>query len=426
MNPTPVNRLAVAATERAGHLERSGTTSQWWIVLAAFVGLTFGPSTLAVLSFGVFVKPLEAEFGWSRAQVTWGVAIISWMIVIVSPLQGYLLDRFGSRRIILPCIPAFAAGLAAFYYLPNQLWMFYVMCAALPLLGIGLWPPAYLKMVSNWFEQRLGLAIGIANAGIGVGAALIPVIAAALLQQYGWRVTYAVLGGIALVVTFPLALLLLREPHMAGESKLQQLARTGLNFAEALRTREFWLLIGGTFLLGVTGTGLVAHHVPMLIDTGLTPQQAAHAQVTFGIALIAGRLITGYLLDHFFAPHVVTAFVLSMVGACAIYAAGATGAQIFVAAALFGLLIGAEFDVLAYVIRRYFGMRTFGKIFGTLFALYQLGSGIGSSLLAWMRSLSDSYTVGLWTFAGITLASAFFFLRLGSYRYTLEGERVDR
>lgn len=397
----------------------------WWIVFAAFVGLTLGPSVLLVLSFSLFVKPLEAEFGWSCADIGLGAALVSWMLVAVSPLQGYLIDRFGARRVILPSIPAFTAGLAAFALLPGKLWLFYVLCAVLPLLAIGLWPASYLKLVSGWFERHLGLAIGIANSGIGCGAALLPLVVGGFLATHGWRTTYFALAGVAFLGTFPVGLLLLREPTQgAGTSSSLRIASEGHRFDEALRTRELRLMIGSVFLVGLALTGVLTNHVPLLTDAGLSPQRAVEAQAVFGIAMLAGRLITGYLLDHYRAPRIMTVFLFAFAASCAIYAGSVPETLVFVAAVWVGLLAGAEFDVLSYAIRRYFGMRSFGKIYGVLFGVFQLGSGIGSASLAATRSFSGSYAAGLWAFAGITLIGALLFGRLGRYVYGLDGQRM--
>jgi MFS family permease len=119
---------------------------------------------------------------------------------LVSPLQGILTDRFGSKPIILASIPLFSAGVAGFYFMPARLSAFYSMWAMIPVLGVGLWPLGYLRAVSSWFDRRLGLAVGIANAGIGIGSALVPLIAGMLIARHGWRFAYL---GLADVTPIP-------------------------------------------------------------------------------------------------------------------------------------------------------------------------------------------------------------------------------
>ena len=139
---------------------------------AASVGLVFGPSTMLVFSFGVFIAPLSAAFGWTRPSIAFGSTIIALTIMLIAPLQGWLVDRYGGRRVVLTSIPLFAAGLFLMSRMGGDIRVFYLLCGLLPVLGLGLWPTSYLRVVSGWFDQRLGMAIGIANGGIGIGAAL--------------------------------------------------------------------------------------------------------------------------------------------------------------------------------------------------------------------------------------------------------------
>lgn len=389
-----------------------------WTTLASVVGLAFGPSTIAVLGFGVFVRPLEAEFGWTRTQVSLASVIISWMVVLVSPLQGILIDRFGARPVVLASIPAFAAGIAALYLLPDNLAVFYLMWVIIPILAVGLWPLAYLKAVSTWFDRRLGLAIGIANAGIGIGSALVPLIAGMLIMRYGWRSGYLGLAIIALVVTWPMAWLFLREQHARGTVTAAAAAPLfGIPFREASRLHKFWLLAGAYFLLGVVNTALITQQIPMLIDSGVTPQAAAFVQSIFGIAMMVGRLATGYVIDRVFAPRVMIVVALGAAMACAMYGVGVSGGLVFLSACLIGLVVGAEFDVLAFMIKRYFGMVAYGKLYGVIFAVFQFGGGIGAAALPISRGYFGSYTPGLYAFGVILVLSALVFSRMGAYTY---------
>lgn len=400
---------------------RTGGRAGLLTTFASVVGLTFGPSAIAVLGFGVFVRPLEAEFGWTRTQVSLASVIISWMIVLVSPLQGILIDRFGARPVVLCSIPAFAAGIAALYLLPDNLAVFYLMWVIIPVLAVGLWPLAYLKAVSTWFDRRLGLAIGIANAGIGIGSALVPLIAGALIAAYGWRSGYLGLAIIALAVTWPVSWLFLREQHAIGDAGKPGASKApplfGIAFKEAAGTRTFWLLAGAYFLLGVINTALITQQIPMLIDSGLTPQAAAFVQSVFGIAMMVGRLGTGYVIDRVFAPLVMIVVSLGAAIACAMYGSGVTGGMVFVSACLIGLVVGAEFDVLAFMIKRYFGIVAYGKLYGVIFAVFQFGAGIGAAALPISRGQFGSYTPGLYAFGIVLVLAAVVFSRLGAYTF---------
>src|SRR5690606_1842381 len=192
---------------------------------ASIVGLAFGPSVIAVLAISPFIPPIEAEFGWSRVEVSLAVTIVSYMIVLVSPLQGFLVDRFGPRRVVLTSIPLFALGLAAFYFQQNNLLAFYALWALIPILSIGLWPLGYLTAVSRWFDRRLGLALGCANAGIGVGSTIVPLIIGVLITLYDWRTAFLGLAACVLFISWPTVFFCLREPSKVAAQAKQRAAQ---------------------------------------------------------------------------------------------------------------------------------------------------------------------------------------------------------
>ena len=138
--------------------------------LGATVGLAFGPSVIANLTVTAYITPIEQEFGWLRSDVSFAFSLVAYMIVVVSPLQGMLVDRFGPRRVVLTSIPLFALSLAAIYLTPENIYVYYFLWALVPIAGLGLWPLGYLQAVTPWFDRKFGLALGCANAGIGVGS----------------------------------------------------------------------------------------------------------------------------------------------------------------------------------------------------------------------------------------------------------------
>jgi MFS family permease len=400
--------------------QRSEATREGiWTTIAATIGLSFGPSTIAVLGLGVFIRPIEMEFGWSRTQVSLASTIISYMIVLVSPLQGILTDRFGSKPIILASIPLFCAGVAGFYFLPANLGLFYLMWVIIPILAVGLWPLGYLRAVSSWFDRRLGLAVGIANAGIGIGSALVPLIAGVLIAQHGWRYAYAGLAAISLIVTWPIAALALKERRTPKQTQGSPTAPAlfGITFREAARGGTFWRLAAAYFLLGIINTALITQQIPLLMDAGVQPGRAALVQSIFGVAMMFGRIGTGYLIDRFFAPFVMIVVAIGAAVACTIYASHVNGAIIFLCASLIGLVVGAEFDVLAFLVKRYFGMLAYGKLYGTIFAIFQFGCGLGAAFLPMSRAKFGSYAPGLYTFAVLLVLAALVFSGFRPYRF---------
>ena len=386
---------------------------------ASVVGLSFGPSVIGVLSFGVFIRPIEDAFGWSRVDVSVALTIITYAILLVSPIQGALVDRFGSRRIVLTSIPMFALAVAMFYFLPANLLVFYVLAALIPILGFGLLPLSYLQAVSRWFDRRLGIALGIANSGIGVGSTVVPLIASALMLAYGWREAFLGLAAIVLLVTWPVAYFGLREPGTGTQSGAAPgssgTPTFGLTFAESARQPAFRILIAVFLVLGLSTTGLITQLVPMLIDAGWSPARAAGVMSIFGAAMMIARIGVGILIDYVFAPLVMMVITLGAALSCLLFATMPAAA--FVSAALLGFLVGAEFDVLAFLIKRYFGTIAFGRLYGTIFAAFQLASGIGITLLSMSQSHFGDYTVGLYVLTVLLVACASIQTLLGSYRY---------
>jgi len=391
--------------------------------LGAMIGLSLGPSVIANLTVAAYISPIEREFGWSRVQVSLAFTIVAYMIVLVSPLQGWLVDRYGPRRVVLSSIPLFALSLAAIYFTPHNLFVYYALWALVPVCGIGLWPLGYLQAVTPWFDRKLGFALGCANAGIGVGSTLLPLLVIGpLIAAYSWRHAVLALALLVLFVSWPLVAYCLREPSAVDVAARKQGAAGksfGLSFGEAVREPTFLLLNIGFFLLGVTATSLVTQQVPLLRDAGWTAAETTRLQTTFGFGLLFARIAVGYVIDHVFAPRVLTAVSIGGALACVLYATFPNAG--YISALLLGLLLGAEFDVLAFLIKRYYGNAAYGRVYGVVFGVFYLGSGLGIWGLPKIRELSAAHTYdnGLFIAAAILLASAVLMAFMPKYRYTV-------
>lgn len=385
--------------------------------LGAVCGLALGPSVIAVLTISAYIQPIEQEFGWSRVQVSLAFTLVAYMIVLVSPIQGWLVDRYGPRRTVLTSIPLFGLSLVALYFTPPNLYVYYLLWALVPIAGLGLWPLGYLQAVSRWFDRRLGFALGCANGGIGVGSTLVPLLTAALIPLYGWRGALLGLGLLVLLVSWPLVAWLLREPdNVEGAQARATAAATGLSFPALRREPSFYLLNVAFFLLGLTATSLVSQQVPLLTEAGWTPDQArALISTVFGFSLLVARITVGFVMDHVFAPRVMQTVAIGGAIACILYALYPNAA--FVSAILLGFLLGAEFDVLAFLIKRYYGNLAYGSAYGVIFAVFYLGSGLGITGLAWTRQLSGSYDTGMYIGAAILCSTSVLLYWLPAYRY---------
>jgi MFS family permease len=387
----------------------------WTATAAATVGLICGPSTILIFLFGSFVAPLEQAFGWSRPAILFAVTIVSLMIMIISPLQGMLIDRFGARLVVLVSTITFAAGLAAMTLMQGDIRVYYVMYGLLPVLAIGLWPVSYLRVVSTWFDRRLGLAIGIANGGIGLGAALLPLVVAYLIANGNLQTAYLGLAAIILFITLPVNLLLLHEaPQAEARGAKSSVAADLADLWPILKDSNFILLAVAFLLLGFVNTGLVTNQISLLIDGGATPAHAALVQSVFGLSVLIGRFLTGVLLDYVAAKRLMSIVCIGGAAACGLYAAGLTGNTAFLCAILIGAIYGAEFDVLSYVVKRLFGLATFGRVYGLIFSVFQLGAALGATILPLSRAYYGGYAPGLFAYAAALVASAVLFVLLAN------------
>jgi len=399
----------------------------WWIVFVAAVGLSMGYGPIVTFTFGVFFKLLNQEFGWSRGDISQAFSISLFVMSLVFPFVGRLVDRFGARKVIIPSILLFGLGLMSLSLLSANIWQLYAVYILLGLVGGGTAPVPYSNVLLHWFDKRRGLALGVAMVGLGLGAFVMPSLAQMLIVSQGWRQAYLVFGLMVMVITIPIVGLFFKEtPEMVGlrpdgdvinpnhPNASEQ--KIGLSAQEARQTHTFWILVGAFFLMSASVHGCLIHLVPLLTDRGISPQLAAGATSLFGAALLFGRVGAGYLLDHFFASSVALCFFCGTALGLLLLWSGVTGTAAFIAAFLVGLGMGAEGDIIAYLIGRYFGLRAFGEIYGYAFGAFTLGGVSGPLLMGRGFDATGSYSLGLGVFVVVTLIAAGLMTRLGPYR----------
>jgi MFS family permease len=398
----------------------------WKTAFASMIGLMMGPSCILVFCFGTFVNPLEREFNWGIGAISLGGTLLTVMIIVNSLIAGYLSDRIGGRRLILCSIPLFGAGVMALSLINSSLWAFYGALAIVSLLGLCLWPVTYNRITSGWFDRNLGLSMGIANAGIGLGAALLPLLAGLITATYGWRTAYLVLGGLSILVTWPVVFWLLKDATAEAGACVDKVRVSAVerSLAQSWTDRQLWLVLVGFFILGAASSGVVVHQVRILMDAGMNLTQASAMQSVLGVAMIFGRVATGWLLDRAHLSKVMTVMCLAAALALLLLALGAPFGTAPLCAALIGLVIGAEFDVLGYLIPRYFGRVSFGSFYALVYSVFQVAAACAIGLLGISRNLQGSYAVGLFIIAGLLLVGALVFFLMGAYR-NVSGQSID-
>lgn len=403
----PQSKITTQSTERADSLSEFDFSYYGWrVVLAACFGIMAGFGSLFVYTFAVFVKPLSAEFGWSREAISRGFGLAAVTLGFVSPLLGRWIDRFGPRRIILPCMTVYCCAILSLALLRSQLWQFYVTCIVLGAVGNGAAHLAYSRSISTWFQRRLGMALAFIMVGAGLGAMILPVVAQTIISRSGWRVGYASLGCLALLLGLPLSWRYVRERGQILH-RSAPVAHSGMTWQQGLHSYAFWIIVVVLFASSISMNGAITHLVALLTDRGITVRYAALCASLLGGSSVLGRIGVGWLLDRFFGARV--AFVVSLSTAAGIFLL--SGANSFsagcLAAALIGVGAGGEAAITPYLLTRYFGLRAFSTLYGLTWTFYAAAGAIGPVILGRAFDLTGSYASLLVVLAIMTvLASA--------------------
>src|SRR5579862_4120202 len=211
--------------------------NRWWIVFASACGLLVGAGSILIFSFGVFLKPVTEDLGITRGDLSGALGVSAWFVALSCPVVGWLIDRYGTRRVMIPGILLFALAVASFGLMPAKSLaaVFLIFCAAGFISGVQT-PIPYAAVVSHWFDRERGIALGVATAGVGLGVALIPQLAAFLIGHFGWRNAYFGLGIAVVVLAWIPVLIFVRDPPWAsGSSRAGATAQLpGIDAAAAL------------------------------------------------------------------------------------------------------------------------------------------------------------------------------------------------
>jgi MFS family permease len=404
-----------------------GFQNRWWIVAASLVGMVVGPGTAVIFTFNVFMVPVTTALGWSRGLFSSGLLASALLSPIMTPLFGNLMDRFGIRRIALPTTFLYGLSLCSLSLLSaDRVWPLYLMVGCSAGFGACLGPVVYSKAITAWFDKERGLALGIATSGVGLGTFLVPMMAQLFISSFGWRAAYVAVGLTTWFLSFSMVALFVREPPGYFERMRQARAHPaegpqplGLSVKAAITgTTQFWLL-GAIFLLeGMANNGIISgQFVPLLVDRGYKPLEAAALLGSSGMAAMVARIVAGFCLDYVNGPLFSAIVMLLPPLGIALLLSHAGSPAPFFAAVCFGLSIGAEVDMLGFFASRYFGRRSFGTLYGLIFALFALGIGIGPAILGHSYDSFHSYDPVLRVYLAMLLVAAVLFLPLGKYRY---------
>jgi MFS family permease len=395
-------------------------------IFASMLGLACGVATLGLpYSIGVFVKPLQAQFGWTFTQIFLVQPIVTVAVVFMAALVGWIVDRYGARRAIVVSQVGFGLGLMAIGAFTRSLTSFYVLYFLMALAAGGTLAITFTKLLSSRFDRQRGLALGLALSGTGVCSFLFQPFLAWVVANYDWRTGYFAIGLLPICLALPATLRWLHDaPRGAPVAQSAHAdaghepaaADPGLALAEVLRGWRFWALALVFLLFSGAITGVLNNFVPILMEKGYDAVRAAEIAGTFGLAVIVGRIGIGALIDRYWAPMVGFCFFIPSAIGMALLAGPPPGTALTILfVALAGLAAGAEVDLMAYLVSRYFGLRDFGKIYAGIYIGFALGPGVLVPAFAWLRDATGDYSVGLLGVAVAMVLSALVLLTMGRY-----------
>ncbi|GAB5097725.1 MFS transporter [Caballeronia sp. HLA56] len=393
----------------------------WGIILAATIGIGTSLTTMASYSAGVFLPSLTKAFGWADSQVMITFMILFFGSSLLGPYIGTLADRIGPRKIVLCSVLGLAIGWMLLSLTSSSIVSFYAIFAVITVLGAGTLPVTWTKSVVVHFKKHRGIALGICLVGTGIFGSLIKQYAFHMLSLFGWRMAYVSLGAFLLVITLPIAFFFFKEPavdaNVAPPTENEKVPTLpGLTMKQALRTPAFWLLSASFFLLSLALAGIAPNLERFWTKSGFSMSDAVSIASWYGVGIVIGRLITGWFLDRLWAPLVVFAMLVP----CAIaFLLLAHGVNSFWVASLLVLIVGTssgvEYDALAYLVSRYFGMLAYSAIYGGVFIGFAVGAGLGPFSFSKLLAMLNGYDAVLLINAVIVLVGAGVLLLLGAY-----------
>jgi MFS family permease len=399
----------------------------WWIVLAAFLNLFFSVGIL-YYGFPVFYPSMVDSLGFTRSQLTQGF-LIGFVVaaLLFGILAGVLIDRWGARRVIRIGIWFVGISLILMGSM-TRLWQYYVLCVTEVIGYVLTGPIPNQVLISNWFQIRRGRAMGYAYLGLGLGGAISPLLINALIQSFGWRHAFQIIGILILVVLFPIAqwvtrsnprdlnLLpdgvsdaapILRANEAGGTMESAPVPAQSVELRQAILTRNFWLILAAcTLTIGAIGA-VTQHLILFLRDHGYTQSAASQVSSTLLISSLAGRVIVGYFADRYRAKNMMALFYLALALAIPLLLLAHRPAAIWGFALLFGFAMGADYMLIPLVTAECFGLATLGKLLSLIIMGYSLGQWFAPWLAGRIFDTYRSYDVAWGIMAvGATVGAA--------------------
>lgn len=391
----------------------------WSLPLVSAIGYAAGIAYL--YSLGVFIEPLEQEFGWSRVAVTSGLTIVSALFVFLAPFTGMFIDRWGARRVALPGMIFYCVALAGLSLASSSIWSWWGLWVFVGLGALCVQAAVWTAAVVSRFDRSRGLAMAITLCGAGIGSAITPIMGQYYIAELGWRGAYVAIGVTFALLSLPLIFFFFHDSADKAAASGATASRDrsnlpGLEVREALLSSRFIRIALISLAVVTAMTSLLVHAVPMFVAGGLDKATAAAAAGFIGIGSIVGRLTGGVLLDRISGALVgAVAFSLPILVSFLLIHFDGQATTAFAIAFLLGLSLGGEVDVLAYLTSRYFGLRNFGTLFAIIVALQTLALGLGPLIAGFVYDRYATYEPLLFGLMPVFAVAAIMVATLGPY-----------
>jgi len=371
------------------------------IVVSSFGIQAIGIGTFQ--TFGVFFKPILADFGWSRATLS-GAQSISLIIVgFLSILVGRLNDKFGPRVLI-----TLAGFLGLGFILMSgisSIWQLYLFYSVFVGIGVSVVDIVPLSTLMRWFVRRRGMMTGIVKMGTGIGQFVMPLIASMFITGYGWQTSYIIIGISVVVLLISIGQPLRRDPASIGllpdgdeetQVSSSKPAETGFYLHEALRTRQFWTLcfvyLATMFCLLI----VVVHIVPHVTDIGLSSTTAAGILSAIGGISVVGRFLTGIAIDRIGNKLAMIICFIFLISALLWLQLARELWMFLLFAVVYAFAHGGLFTTISPIVAEYFGLRSHGGLFGVVYFSSMLGGAIGPVVAGHIFDITESYSLAFW------------------------------
>jgi sugar phosphate permease len=385
-----------------------------WVVAGCFV-LLFLFAGAGFYSFSIFIKPLEADFGWSRSAISLAMSIYMIVHGIAGPFVGHATETYGPRKVMT----LFALMSGACFVLVSfvsSLWSFYLAYALLSVgtTGIGFIPVS--SVLARWFVRRRGTAIGFAMVGIAAGGLVMAPLVSLIISEWGWRAAFVFMGLLVWLLGLPVTLFVVKgspaemgllpdgdepeagaapdpqaPPEPAGSSPATQELEQGWPLRAAVRTSTFFWIATAFFLGPLAQMGMLQHQVPLIVEAGISQAMAATALgLTAGLGGL-GKLCFGRISEMVpFRFAVMLCFGLQALGVLVLFNAQGI-AMVWIYVALFGFAMGGVIVLLPLAVGHFFGLAAFGVIMGTLSLILALGNASGALISGLIYDFLGSY-----------------------------------